>query len=59
MSKKTFTATGFVHKFYEHFLNSYKTFVVASSRLHVIDSVQDLQASRVSVYVVVRSMDGV
>jgi len=36
MTKKK-SSTRVVHKFYEHFLNSYKTFVMTFSRLHYID----------------------
>jgi len=33
MTNAIVSADGFVHKFYEHFLNSYKTFVMAFSKL--------------------------
>jgi hypothetical protein len=38
-----------IHKIYEYFLNSYKAFVVTSSRLH----------RAASIYVVVQTMAGV
>jgi len=47
MTKKTSASTSQVHKCYEHFLNSYKTFIAIIFCLHIIDSGK------------IRSMDGV
>ena len=58
MNWETSSSTGSVHNYYERFINSYKTFVVSFSRLHFINS-RKTDICRVSVYVAVRSMDGV
>ncbi len=38
MSRKTSTSIGFVHIYYEHFLNHYKRSIVVAYGLHIIDS---------------------
>jgi hypothetical protein len=58
MKRETSSSTRPVHNYYEHFINSYKTFVASFSRLHFINS-SKTDICKVSVYVAVRSMDGV
>jgi hypothetical protein len=57
MNKEMSTSTDLIHKLYEYFLNSYKTFVVTF--LGYTLSVRERLIHRVGIYVAVRSMDGV
>ena len=62
MRRETSTSNGSVHNYYEHFINSYKTLIAVFSCLHLArtSSIRErLISARVSVYVAVRSMDGV
>jgi hypothetical protein len=58
MERKTSASNGSVHTNYEDFINSYKMFIMAFSRLHIIDSSRT-DFCKVRIYVAAKSMGGV
>jgi hypothetical protein len=57
MKRNTSVSIDFVHKYYECFLNSYKTFITISNCLHIIEW-SNIEICKASIYEAVRSMDG-